>query len=71
VGETLDEDAFFDGQALGVGGAEDAKQRIQAIRDNKNHAWHKPEHPGHAAAMKEMDDLYKLAFGTAKAGPQR
>jgi len=64
VGEALDEDAFFDGQALGIGGPEQAKAKIEEIRGNPKHPWHHENHPDHAKALKEMEDLYKLRDGT-------
>jgi len=64
VGEALDEDAFFDGQALGIGGPEQARVKIEEIRGNPKHPWHHENHPGHAKALKEMEDLYKLRDGT-------
>jgi hypothetical protein len=63
VGEALDEDQFFVGQELGIGTADEAKRKIEAIRSDPKSAFNVENHPRHAEAMQEMEGLYKLAYG--------
>lgn len=39
-----------------------AKDKITAIRSNQQHAYFNPKDPGWAAAQKEMENLYKVAY---------
>jgi len=42
---------------------EAAQKQINAIQMNKEHAYHKKEHPDHAAAVEEMTRLFALVHG--------
>jgi hypothetical protein len=41
---------------------ETALQRAREIQGNKDHPYRNPVHPNHAAAKKEVQDLYRIAF---------
>lgn len=46
----------------GVLTPEEAKQQIHEIRNNPDHAFNKVGTPGHEAAKRKMQELYKLAY---------
>jgi hypothetical protein len=60
----MKEDVFL-GQGAGEFSGhtpEAALARAREIQGNKDHAYRNPTHPNHAAAKKEVADLYKVAF---------
>lgn len=62
VGEMLEQDGVIVGEEGGIAGREEAKAKIEAIRNDKDHPYNKPSDPGHKAAVAELNKLYQLAY---------
>ena len=70
MGETLAEDSLVGGGAGGGGEMFEpsvAKQKYSAIIADANHAYNKGDHPNHAAAVAEVQGLFKMAFPEVSA----
>lgn len=66
VGEAMLEDGEITGEILNMGGPEQIKRQIAEIRADRKHPFHDPTHKGHAAALEEVDRLYKAAYGRSE-----
>lgn len=63
VGNLLKEDGYIMGDGRGgVLGADAAKTKIKEINENKEHAHWDEGNPEHKAAVKEMAQLFKIAY---------
>jgi hypothetical protein len=54
-------------QGFGVMTPEEAKRKIGEIRGNAEHPYNVQGHPNRAAAAKELQSLYEMAYGTEPA----
>ena len=62
IGEAIGEDTLIDGEpSVSVTPAE-AKRQIAKIQGDREHPYHKAEHPQHGDAVKEMHRLYEAAY---------
>jgi hypothetical protein len=65
VGNMLKADGYItDSGTGGALGAEGAKKKIESINADKSHAYWDEANPEHNNAVKEMSDLFKIAFPT-------
>ena len=59
IAAAIHEDTWVNGNPPKFLSAHDANSRINEIRSDKTHPYHLINHPQHAAAVTEMDELYK------------
>lgn len=61
VGEILAEDGVISGDVEGVPTEEEAQRKVNEILADRTNAYWKKEHPGHEAAVQEVNRLIQLA----------
>lgn len=66
IGGDLGEDTLGEGTAIMVKTPDDAQKEISLIRNNPKHPYHIPGHVEHQAALKQMNDLYKMGYPDKK-----
>ena len=65
LGQKYAEDGMIDGSVEGAISPDEAKKRIQEIRNDPEHLYHprNSAKPGHKEAIAEMEMLHKVAYG--------
>jgi len=64
IGHIGAEHGFVRGDVEGVAGPAAAKEKILAIRSDKDHPANNPRDAKHREAVQELRGLYQLAYGT-------
>lgn len=62
IGKDMGEDTLGEGTAIMTKTPGEAQKEISQIRNNSKHPYHIPGHVEHQAALKQMDDLYEMAY---------